>query len=183
MGRPKALLPYGGVTFLECILAVLDANGVESVRVVVGTDARSIQTAVPSLQRECIVVNPSPGEGMLSSVRRGVCALPAGTESFLLWPVDHPLVRASTVGALIHTWRRKRPPLVVPTRGGKRGHPVLFDSCTVPELVAAPDEAGARHVVAAHERDRIELEVADGGVLVDIDTPEAYQAVFGKPVV
>ena len=180
MGRPKALLPYGGSTFLECVLAILDANDVGAVRVVVGTEANAIRSSLPALSEESWVRNPSPQDGMLSSVRLGVCALPAGTEAFLLWPVDHPLVRAATVGALAHAWRSRKAPIVVPRHRGRRGHPVLFDASTVPDLLSAPDDAGARHVVAAHDKDRIEIEVADGGVVADIDTPEAYEAAFGR---
>lgn len=182
MGRPKALLPYGRSTFLECVLAILDANDVGAVRVVVANDAEGVRRAAPTLPPESWVVNPSPADGMLSSVRLGVCALPAGTEAFFLWPVDHPLVRAATVGAMTQAWRSRGAPVVVPVHRGRRGHPVLFDASTMPEILSAPDDAGARHVVAAHRHDRIELEVADGGVVADIDTPEAYEAAFGRPV-
>lgn len=179
MGRPKALLPYGGATFLECVLGVLDANGVDAVRVVTAPGAEEIRGSV-ALPAESWVENPSPESGMLSSVRSGVCALPAGTEAFLLWPVDHPLVRSATVASLVHLWRTRRVPVVVPRHGGRRGHPVLFDASTIPEILSAPDDGGARHVVAAHERDRVELDVGDAGVLADIDTPEAYEAAFGR---
>lgn len=180
MGRAKALLPYGGSTFLECVLGVLEAAGVDAVRVVVGRDGDGLRAATPALPDDAWVENPTPDDGMLSSARLGVCALPAGTEAFFLWPVDHPLVRAATVSALLATWRARRAPVVVPRHRGRRGHPVLFDASTIPEILSAPDDAGARHVVAAHANDRIELEVADAGILADIDTPEAYEEAFGR---
>ena len=179
MGMPKALLPYGGSTFLECVLGLLDANGVEAARIVTAPGADEIRES-HALPADAWVENPSPDEGMLSSVRRGVCALPAGTEAFLLWPVDHPLVRSATVGSLLRVWRARRVPVVVPCHRGRRGHPVLFDASTIPEILSAPDDAGARWVVAAHESDRVDLEVEDAGVLADIDTPEAYEAAFGR---
>jgi CTP:molybdopterin cytidylyltransferase MocA len=180
MGHPKALLPYGGSTFLGCVLGLLETAGVEAVRIVTGPDDKGLRAAAPTLPGEAWVENPAPDDGMLSSVRLGVCALPAGTEAFFLWPVDHPLVRAATVSALLSAWRTHRPPVVVPRHRGRRGHPVLFDASTIPEILSAPDDAGARHVVAAHADDRIELEVADAGILADIDTPEAYEGAFGR---
>ena len=47
MGKAKALLPYGGATFLECVLGILDANGVQAVRVVTAPGAGEIRGAVP----------------------------------------------------------------------------------------------------------------------------------------
>ncbi len=180
MGRPKALLPYGGSTFLGSVLGLLETAGIGAVRIVTGRDGDGLKAAAPALPEDAWVENPSPDDGMLSSVRLGVCALPAGTEAFLLWPVDHPLVRAATVSALLSIWRSRRPPVVVPRHRGRRGHPVLFDASTIPEILSAPDDAGARHVVAAHASDRIEIEVADAGILADIDSPEAYEAAFGR---
>lgn len=180
MGSPKGLLPYGGSTFLGCVLGLLETAGVEAVRIVTGPGAAALRDAAPTLPGEAWVENSSPDDGMLSSVRLGVCALPAGTEAFFLWPVDHPLVRAGTVSALLSIWRSRRPPVVVPRHRGRRGHPVLFDASTIPEILSAPDATGARHVVAAHASDRIEIEVADAGILADIDTPEAYEEAFGR---
>lgn len=182
MGRPKALLPYGGSTFLECILGSLDAAGIGAVRIVVGADAAAIREGFPALVETTLVRNPNPEEGMLSSVRVGVSALPEGVEAFLLWPVDHPLVRASTASALVRAWRERNAPVVLPRHRGKRGHPVLFSVETIPELLSAPDDRGARHVVEAHAGDRLEIEVSDPGIAADIDTPEAYESVFGRPI-
>ncbi len=182
MGRPKALLPYGRSTFLECILGTLDAAGIGAVRVVVGADAAAILAATPALPPEALVRNPRPEEGMLSSVRVGVAALPEGVEAFLLWPVDHPLARASTASVLIQAWRERKAPIVLPRHRGTRGHPVLFSVETIPELLSAPDDRGARHVVEAHAGDRVEVEVGDPGIAADIDTPEAYEAAFGRPI-
>lgn len=182
MGRPKALLPYGGSTFLECILGALDAAGIGAVRIVVGEDAAAIRERFPALVETTLVRNPNPEEGMLSSVRVGVSALPEGVEAFLLWPVDHPLVRASTASALVQAWREWNAPVVLPRHRGKRGHPVLFSVGTIPELLSAPDDRGARHVVEAHAGDRLEIEVSDPGIVADIDTPEAYESVFGRPI-
>ena len=174
MGVPKWSLPTapGGPTFLESIRATLREAGVASVRVVVAPGAPPA---------EGVVVNPEPGRGMLSSVQCGLRALPPGVHAVLLWPVDHPLVTATTVVELLRARREGGHPVVVPTFDGRRGHPVLFDARVLPELLAADPGVGARAVVHAH-RDRCELPVPDRGVLTGIDTRDDYRRAFGRDV-
>jgi CTP:molybdopterin cytidylyltransferase MocA len=172
MGRPKATLHLGGsaLRFADAIASTLKTAGVARAIAVVSPGARPL--ALPS------VVNPDPSRGMLSSIACGLTALPPDLEAILLWPVDHPLVQARTVASLVEAFRRVGAPIVVPAFDGRRGHPVLFASRVVPELLAADPSAGARAVVHAYG-DRLELAVEDRGILEDIDTPADYERVFG----
>jgi molybdenum cofactor cytidylyltransferase len=167
MGRSKSAMTIGprGPTFLDAILASLDASGISAVCVVVppGVERRDPRD----------VENPDPAAGMLSSIQCGLRALPHGLDAALVWPVDHPLVKRDTVVAMIAAFRNGNPPIVVPTHDGRRGHPVLFAARLLPELQAADPSRGAVAVVKAHD-DRLELAVDDPGVLCDIDTPEEY---------
>lgn len=180
MGRPKPLLVLDdGRCFLQAILDTARSGGAGDVRVVLGHDAEAIVREA-LLDPRLAVENPDPASGMLSSVRAGVRALPPACSGFLLWPVDQPLVRAATVQKLIATFEEGRPPLVVPVHTGRRGHPTLFDARLADEVVAAPDDVGARAVVHRHEGDLREVEVDDPGVVTDIDTPEAYARAVGR---
>ena len=174
MGVPKWSLPVppDGLTFLDAILATLREAAVARVRVVVAPGAPA---AVE------FVVNPDPARGMLSSVQCGLRALDSGPAAVLLWPVDHPLVTTATVIAMIAARSAWDHPVVVPTFEGRRGHPVLFASRVLPELLAADPAEGARAVVHAH-RDRCELAVPDPGVVTGIDTREDYRRAFGCDV-
>jgi molybdenum cofactor cytidylyltransferase len=169
MGTPKADLPTpDGATFLEAILATLGGAGIGAVRVVVAPGAAHATSSV---------INPDPARGMLSSVQCGLRALPQDCEAVLVWPVDHPLVTAATVISMIEAFVAGNPPVVVPSHGGRRGHPVLFAGRVLPELLRADPREGARAVVHAHD-DRLELAVPDPGVVTDVDTPEEYGQVL-----
>ncbi len=172
MGRAKAHLPAGrnGRSFVDTITGTLAGAGVAAVRIVVAH-------GLPEPPRYC-VVNPDPSAGMLSSVQCGLRAFREELDAVFVWPVDHPLVERDTVMAMIAAFQSAGAPVVVPTHGGKRGHPVLFAARVLPELLAADPSHSARSVVHAHA-DRLELPVADGGVVVDIDTPEDYARAFG----
>jgi len=168
MGRPKATLPYRGSTFLGAILETLREAEVDSPRVVFGPDSGEV-----ALEDGTVVVNPDPDRGMLSSVRCGVEALAEGAEAFLLWPVDHPAVRPDTVRAILDAYRPGA--IVRPRYRGAHGHPVLFASSLIPELLAADPTIGARAVVRAVPERIVDVDVDDGGVVADIDTPGDYE--------
>jgi hypothetical protein len=94
----------------------------------------------------------------------------------LVCPVDQPDISPAVVDTLIARFERERPPVILPTFEGHRGHPVLFSSAVFSELHAAPEEVGARRVVWDHQEDLLEVEVSHGGVTIDIDTPGDYRA-------
>ncbi len=178
MGRPKALLPCRGRTFLRTILDTLAGTGIRDVRVVLGEGAGEIRDE-ETLHEEIVVVNARYEEGMLSSVRCGVLALAPDVEGFFLWPVDHPLVRTDTLGEIIRVFEAGKGGIVVPLYDGRRGHPAVFAARIVPLLLSAPDQVGARAVLRDHPAEVAEISVPDPGVVTDIDTPEAYRTVFG----
>jgi molybdenum cofactor cytidylyltransferase len=178
MGTPKPLLPCGRTNFLGAILDTLAASAVDDVRVILGHDADVVRRAT-GLPDERFRYNPDHAAGMLTSVQCGIRALPRGTRGFLIWPVDHPLVLVETVDSLLGELSRGDAAVALPVHDGRRGHPVLFAAALAVELMEAPASKGARAVVRAHQRDRIEVPVDDPGVITDIDTPEAYAAVFG----
>jgi nicotine blue oxidoreductase len=171
-GRPKALLPHEGRSFLETILSRLDEAGVEERRVVLGVHAPEILEAVP-LPETWVVRNPDPDAEMIDSFRLGLRSLPLERlAGVLLWPVDHPQVSGETVSLLLREAARSGAPVVVPAHGGRRGHPVVFASRLAPEIESAPASEGARAVVRAHERELVCIELSDAGILRDVDTPE-----------
>jgi len=181
MGRPKALLPCHGKTFLRTILDTLHSAGVTEVRVVLGHAAAAIRQAEP-LSAGIAVINEGYESGMLSSVRTGVQALPTSVDAFLLWPVDHPLASEATVDRLFVEAAASRRAIAVPAFRGKRGHPALFAARLAPELLSAPENEGARAVLRTRACDVLEIDVLDAGVVADIDTPEAYRAAFGVAI-
>ena len=179
IGVPKSLLPCGDTTFLGAILDKLASTRVGDVRVVLG-HASELVLGEMGLQADIFTVNLEYESGMLSSVRAGVRALPPEAAGFLVWPVDHPLVTSGTVAALLDAFDRTARPIVLPTLGGKRGHPVLFAARLAGEILAASDDVGLQQVVHAHADEVLEVAVEDGGILADIDTPEAYAQAFGR---
>ena len=181
MGSPKALLPFpepDGTesTFLGHLLRVFDATPARPIVVVLGHHRETLRREL-DFSNARVVVNESYRDGMLSSILAGLEALSGEpVDGALVCPVDHPDASPAVVDTLIARFERERPPVILPTFEGRRGHPVLFSSAVFSELHAAPKEVGARRVVWDHEGDLVEVEVSHGGVTIDIDTPDDYRA-------
>lgn len=58
---------------------------------------------------------------------------------------------------------------------GRRGHPVGFASRYYQELLALAGDAGARHLLERDASNLVQVQVGDGGIFADIDTPADLQ--------
>ncbi len=177
LGKPKALLDAGGRTFLDRVVTALSQGGCDRVIVVV-EEAGGVLGATAQRAGALVLENPSPEDGPISSVRVAVGGLEEGVSAIALCPVDHPLVLPETVACLLAAFRAGDKRIVVPTHGGRRGHPLILDASLLPELLSDELPEGVRTLVRRHSSERMEIPVEDEGVLVDIDTLPDYRRHF-----
>jgi molybdenum cofactor cytidylyltransferase len=175
MGRPKALLPFRGQCFLTHILTEASQSNLSEIRVVLGHHAGTILQALPGI-RPYILLNPDYESGQLSSLHCGLNHLRlAELDGVMVFLIDHPMIHRGLVNQLVETFTQHNSPIVIPSFRRRRGHPMIFGAELFDELLAAPPAQGAVSVVRKHEQDILHLDVGEPGVLVDIDTPEAYE--------
>jgi CTP:molybdopterin cytidylyltransferase MocA len=180
MGRPKALLTIApsGETFLDRITRTLADGGIEETIVVLGEDAATIQAAARATPRIRFVVNPAPGRGQLSSLLEGLrVGDRPGVRAVMVTLVDVPLVAAETVRALLAAHRTGRSLITRPAKGGRHGHPVIFDRAVFDEIRHADPGVGVKAVLRARASDVLDVDCDDEGAFIDIDTPEEYERV------
>lgn len=179
MGRPKALVPLDGLTFVEHLLVATHLRRVEIVRVVLGANAREIRAEL-NVDSGTIVVNQNWRCGQLSSIQAAIRSLPADTTGgLLLCPVDHPLITARLVSQLIAEFDDHHKLIVIPTHLGRRGHPVIFHYSLYDELLAASPEVGARQVVWAHPGEIAEVPTDEAGVILNLNDPVTLKNALG----
>jgi molybdenum cofactor cytidylyltransferase len=176
MGRPKALLPIDGQTFVERIVTTLKRTPVGKVVVVLGHDADEMKRRIEDLPVE-IVVNPDYKLGQLSSLQAAVryLQMDVSCDGILVHLVDHPYINSALVDLMIQRFYETKKLILVPRCRGKRGHPVIFSRELFAELLAASMDQGAKAVVNAHRDETLEIETEDEGITLDIDTPELYR--------
>jgi len=171
LGRPKAMLLLRGKTFLDNILEAILRSSINPTVVVVGHHRDEIASRVPLPAK--VAFNPDYEKGMVTSFQTGIRALPADVSGALLFLVDHPVIEPGTIEAL--TTKAAPDRIVVPIFNGRRGHPVLFGSHILQEILALGSDQGANIVVRKDPGRVIEAPVKSAGILVDVDTPEDFQ--------
>lgn len=177
MGTDKALLEYRGRAFVETIVETIRDAGVDRIVVVLGRHAEEIRRAA-RLDSVEVVVNRDYKRGQTSSLQAGLQALDSPQpEAIVLCLVDHPAVSANSVRKLIATFRETSAPVVIPTYQKQRGHPVLIGRTLFQELKRLSPEEGANTVLRKYRDATQFVEVADRGILLDVDDPETYRAL------
>jgi CTP:molybdopterin cytidylyltransferase MocA len=165
-GRQKLLEDLGGEVMLNRTIRCLLDGGVTRVAVVVAPQGGLESVPLFVDPRVELVLNPDPSRGMFSSIQIGIGALERGPISIL--PGDMPYVAAATIKLLIaHAVESND--IVSPRLHGQRGHPVLVPLDLRAEILAAPATSRLNDVLKRHADRFANIEVADRGVVRDID--------------
>jgi molybdenum cofactor cytidylyltransferase len=175
-GSDKLLAPLHGHPVLFWSAAALAAE-VDALYVVVPPDSPGRKDALEGI-RATLVEHAGRDDGMASSIRAGVAALPADVQAVVIALADQPLVSSLVVRALGERWRTAPTAAVVPCYRDGHGHPVLFDRSQFGALGALAGDRGARDLLACLGDERAVVTV-DTAMPVDVDTPAALSALAG----
>jgi molybdenum cofactor cytidylyltransferase len=179
MGVQKLLLPYRGRPLIAHVVDELLRSPVDPVIVVIGKDGGAIVEAIAGRDVHT-VVNTSPKDEMLSSVRCGLTAMPDEADAALVALGDQPEITADVVAELVRSFQATPRGIVVPTHKGRRGHPLLFATHYRCEILTRFEGRGLRGLLESHPHDVFEWQVGTAAVLEDIDLPQDYARAIGR---
>lgn len=171
MGRFKPLLTLGDKSAVAWAAGAFRDGGVTDISVVTGHAGAELEPELRQLG-VAILRNPAYDSGMYSSIRAAIASLAPDVDACFLLPVDIPLIRPTTIAALSARYNDDGPAVLYPRFAGKRGHPPLIARRLFDEILAGDGTGGLRALLARH--DAAEIDVADEGILLDMDTPEDY---------
>ena len=189
-GKPKQLLDYHGKPFVRAVAEVALQADLAPIVVVTGAEHDRISAVLTDLPVN-VVQNPNWADGQSSSIQVGVENLAPsalsgispkfskfrgeiGSAFFLL--ADQPHVTPTVIRALIEEHTRTLYPVIAPMVEDRRANPVLFDRVTFPALMKLKGDIGGRGIFS--EFSPKYLHWNDSGLLLDVDTPEAYKKLF-----
>jgi molybdenum cofactor cytidylyltransferase len=178
MGGPNKLLEnIAGRPLVRIVVEAALASRARPVIVVTGHQRDRIESALAGLP-VTFVHNAGFADGLGSSLKTGIAALPAQADGVIVCLGDMPQVDAALIDRLLGAFDPDKGALaVVPTIGGKRGNPVVWSRRFFPDLMAVEGDVGARHLIGRYAEAVTEVPLSSSAALTDIDTPEALQAV------
>ena len=116
--------------------------------------------------------------GMGASLAHGI-EYARNADSWLVALGDMPRVTPATIEALAEAMTNGAL-IAAPVYRGSRGHPVAFAAKLRDELLQLDGDAGARAVVERHRDEVMLLDVADAGILQDVDTRAQLDELRGN---
>ncbi len=177
----KLLIEVDGEPMVRRVAAAALASEAGTVVVVTGHEAGRIEAALAGLD-VIFAHNPEHAEGMSGSLERGLEALDAerapGIDGAVICLGDMPRTSAALIDRLIAGFNPLEGRAIgVPTWRGKRGNPVLWAARYFGEIRSLSGDVGARHLIGDHADAVYEVESPDHSVTIDVDTPEALDAL------
>jgi len=163
-----ALDIYGKPLLVRTIESMCDFC--EKIIVVGGHNFSKLSKVVGEMSNVMLIKNKNFKMGMFSSVRCGIQAVQSGR--FFILPGDQPVVAPGTFDLMLQF----DDDIIIPRYKGKKGHPVLFNSQLIPEILQYPNTEILRNYI--HSKPVKIIDVDDPGIGMDVDTPEDYQQVL-----
>ena len=182
MGARNKLLEEvnGQPLLLKAVDAALKSRS-EPVVVVTGFARESVEALLGG-RAVTTVHNADYAEGLSTSLRSGLKALPEDVDGAVVLLGDMPGIRAEVIDRLIDAFDPAGgASICVPTYRGKRGNPVLLAQRYFPEMQEITGDVGAKPLLSTYDDQIVSVEMPDEAVLTDLDTPESLDAYLARP--
>jgi molybdenum cofactor cytidylyltransferase len=177
MGANKLLMPIKGVPMIARTVDAILASPARPIICITGNANVDVETALAN-RDVSFVHNPHFAEGLSTSLRAGLAALPHDVDGAIVCLGDMPAVSGAAIAKMVAAFNpAEGRAIIVPAYQGKRGNPVLFARAYFQEIAAVHGDIGARPVIAEHDDEVYEIEMEDASVLADADTPAAFAAL------
>ncbi|HMN72948.1 MAG TPA: nucleotidyltransferase family protein [Rhodoblastus sp.] len=178
-GPNKLLLDVAGEPMVRRLARILIEALAAPLVIVTGHDRAQVENALEGVEAR-IVHNPDHRAGQMTSVRRGLEAT-CEADACMVALADLVALETADVTRLMDVYARSdRARIVVPTRDGERGNPVLLPDWARREIIAGSFNFGCRNLIARNPDRVLACEMESDGYFVDVDTPDAYRALTAR---
>lgn len=177
----KLLTQIDGMPLVRRALTEVNASAVTDILLVVAPGAHDVvKAAGPGRWRT--IINVHAHEGLASSLRAGISALPGTTDGALVVLADMPGVRADLIARVMAAFTAEGGEVIVHPAddAGRQGHPVLWPRRLFPELLALEGDAGGKSLLQKHQALSRAVLVTGTSAFFDIDTQADLARLKGE---
>src|SRR5262245_46778468 len=146
LGQPKQLVRLGGRPALHMVVSNAVALTGHAVTVVLGAHAQDM-THLLAHSPASVVVNREWEEGMASSIRRGLAALPPACDAVMILLGDQVGVTLDDLKRLAAAWKGEDSVIAASVYDQHLGVPAIFPRICFSELTELRGDHGARQVL------------------------------------
>jgi CTP:molybdopterin cytidylyltransferase MocA len=179
--RPKSLLLLDGEPLIRRQVRALQAAGAAQLVVVLGHYAADIGAQLHGLNLQ-VIHNPQPEDGLVSSQRLGLQALPEGLDGIVMALADQPLIEAADVQQLTHAFAQRPAAIdmVFPKVDGAPGNPVMLSAAARTAIMAQGPDFGCKEWRQAHKAQVLPFDSANLHFTTDLDHLEDVAAFTAR---
>lgn len=174
LGQPKQLVRIGGRPVLHAVVSNATALAGHAVTVILGAHAGELSRLLGHSPAS-VIVNRHWEEGMASSIRCGMSALPAACEAVLILLGDQVAVTAEDLKRLAGAWKDQEGVIAASTYDQHLGVPAIFPRVCFSELSELRGDHGARRILERNNYRVVRVPMPNAAV--DLDTPEDLAAL------
>ena len=173
MGSNKLMEELQGKPLVRHVAEAALASRARPVLVITGHERERVQAALDGLDVR-FIHNPDFADGLSTSLKAGVAALPRGVTGVIVLLGDMPFVELDVINSLSKAFEGQPHAIAaVPVHRGEWGNPVLVSRVLFGDIAKLQGDAGARKLLAGRSGEVLEVPVSRDAILIDLDTPEA----------
>ncbi|MEK4027581.1 nucleotidyltransferase family protein [Pseudobacillus sp. FSL P4-0506] len=180
MGEAKQLLPLGERSILQHVIDRVLKGKFTKVLAVIGHEAAAVQKTIHIEDKRFEwVVNKDYQLGQSTSLKTGLQQLALSQVNVMIFLGDLPFISEQTIHAIYESGLKMldehtEPFMVRPVYQSIPGHPVFLGRIHEELFSRMTGDQGAKSMLESFSyKERVPVE--DEGIIIDIDTPEAYQ--------
>ncbi|GAA0727716.1 molybdenum cofactor cytidylyltransferase [Clostridium malenominatum] len=177
MGQNKLLMPLKGKPVLEHVINSIKRCDFNEI-ILVGRDKEVLDLGFD--KGISIVENHEAYKGQSQSIKLGVENANKNSEGYMFFTGDQPFIDNRTINLLLGEHYENKDKIICPMYKGERGSPVIFPSIYREALLNLQGDEGGRSIMKSNLEEIIFVQIEDGKILMDIDTPEEYERLVGE---
>ena len=176
-GGIKQLLELNGQSLLKRAIDLASNTFDNRVKLVLGIKPNKLQREADGYDIE-IVVNKDWENGIASSLRSGIKALPAHCKGALIILCDQPYINEQHVRQMIDAWKRDHTKIIASAYADTVGVPAIFPAQHFPAILQLQGDTGAKAIIDNNLEHVARVSIPEAEI--DIDTQEDLIKILSK---